>query len=646
MPSEHLRPHKTLRDPVHGDIKLTQLEVAIIDTREFQRLGRVRQLGTTNLVYRGALHTRFDHALGTTYQADRMVNCINANPDSKVIPEDRHILTRLAALLHDITHVPFGHTLEDEASLYPRHDEPENFVELIGPESTIGRIVSEYLGRPELARLVAILTSKDDQIDALREDAVAADIVGNTICADLLDYLKRDTYFTGLSDSYSSRFLDYLFVPPTGADKDRVVVRLHKLNRRVTRPDIPSEILGLLRLRYRLAEVVYYHHNKMCTSAMISSAVQNSQFGTDRASLYERSDDELIYALATSDNPIGSRIAAGLRNRHLYRAAYMVPYVRPTLSDSKHTRINTVVDRFSKAPNAADARRNMERELEHRLSLPGGSVIIYCPDERMQMKIAKARVAWDEGVISTLENAPDETYVQEVKLIQGRHLGLWKFVVYLHPDQWSSQPDVSAECEAEFRLRNELNLAAGQDRERVRRAVERWAARYPENGVTVVERNAIVDLVQVNGEPVADNAIEGALAGLRGAPAVREPLPAVFFADPELEWLAHPDLLAEAPLIGGEDEKLKENLRRHLVDINRQGGLNGVSPDVVADTIGTRFKEVYSLAVASRPTRPVKHAVARAIQNKRASPLRQSRQRSVRSRENRRNGLQTRRGLH
>ena len=123
---EKLKIHKIFRIAVSGDVLLTKLEVSLVDTPAFQRLRRIRELGTVSLVYPTALHTRFDHCLGTLAMADRMVTAIRSNthsdPEQRAVSEDEEILVRLYALLHDLTHIPFGHTLEDELGLFPRHD--------------------------------------------------------------------------------------------------------------------------------------------------------------------------------------------------------------------------------------------------------------------------------------------------------------------------------------------------------------------------------------------------------------------------------------------------------------------------------------------------------------------------------------------
>jgi HD superfamily phosphohydrolase len=107
---------KRIRDPIHGDIELTSEEIQIVDTEQFQRLRGIRQLGPAYLVYPAATHTRFEHVLGTLYMAQKIINGVNANAlrnrKEKVVSETGERIIRVAALLHDVTHEPFGHSIE------------------------------------------------------------------------------------------------------------------------------------------------------------------------------------------------------------------------------------------------------------------------------------------------------------------------------------------------------------------------------------------------------------------------------------------------------------------------------------------------------------------------------------------------------
>src|SRR6185295_15995304 len=124
------RRYSVVRDPVHGDVYLTQEELALLDTREMQRLRGVRQLGTAYLVYPGAQHTRFEHSLGTMHLTSRLVAAVNRNRELRPegllgIADDEERILRAAALVHDITHTPSGHNIEDVRGILERHDTAE-----------------------------------------------------------------------------------------------------------------------------------------------------------------------------------------------------------------------------------------------------------------------------------------------------------------------------------------------------------------------------------------------------------------------------------------------------------------------------------------------------------------------------------------
>ncbi|MBT97679.1 MAG: hypothetical protein CL902_03515 [Dehalococcoidia bacterium] len=95
-----------LRDPVHGLIRLSDQEIELINTGPFQRLRRIRQLAAADLVFPGAVHTRFDHSLGTMHIAGRLLNHLRLTNE---IDDSDVEIVRLAALLHDIGHGPFSH---------------------------------------------------------------------------------------------------------------------------------------------------------------------------------------------------------------------------------------------------------------------------------------------------------------------------------------------------------------------------------------------------------------------------------------------------------------------------------------------------------------------------------------------------------
>lgn len=274
-----LKPIKTFRLAVSGDVFLTELECRIIDTPEYQRLRRLKQLGLTYLVYPSAVHTRFEHSIGTLSVVEKMIASITASPlnakDEGKVSSSERLLARLLGLLHDIGNVPFGHTLEDEFGVLQQEQESE--VRIRRGLGSIARILSEYLDEGLVSALMKLLCCHcEDDTNGLPGDLVFIyDIVKNTVCADLLDYLRRDPYYCNIPLTYGDRFLSYLYLA-CHDQKKRLVVRLFKERRGKYnwREDILSELVQLLQTRYYLAERVYFHPAKCIASSMLAWIVK------------------------------------------------------------------------------------------------------------------------------------------------------------------------------------------------------------------------------------------------------------------------------------------------------------------------------------------------------------------------------------
>ena len=190
-----IQANREFRDPVHGLIKLTDQEVEIIDQPPFQRLRRIKQLAMAYLVYPGALHTRFDHSLGTLHAAGRILDKV---AESAQMCEDDVIAVRLAALLHDIGHGPFSHVSEyllenhhqlGQQSAGTREKIHEKLtVDIINHEPSIAGLFTTDRQREAVCSIIQGANRRD----------VKRDIVSSDLDADKIDYLSRDTYFTGV----------------------------------------------------------------------------------------------------------------------------------------------------------------------------------------------------------------------------------------------------------------------------------------------------------------------------------------------------------------------------------------------------------------------------------------------------------------
>ena len=260
-----LRRLSILRDPVHGDIELTRDELRLVDTAKFQRLRGIKQLGSAALVYPGSVHTRFEHSIGTLHVCDRLLDACNKNASKdpagchRVTDDERRIL-RAAALLHGVTHIPYGHNIEDQTGLLPRHDLPERFEAVLG-DTELG----EQLDHQDLRNdVLAVLTGKGKVVPPFWRQ-----VVSDTIDADLLAYLRRDAHFTGLELRYDQRVVDYFRI---ARDSGEMFVDCEKNG--MLREDIVSELLRVLECRYHFSERVYYHHAKVAAGALLSRMVE------------------------------------------------------------------------------------------------------------------------------------------------------------------------------------------------------------------------------------------------------------------------------------------------------------------------------------------------------------------------------------
>lgn len=454
---EYLKIAKTIRIAVSGDVLLTKLEKEIIDTSDFQRLRGIRQLGTVNTVYPTALHTRFDHSLGTLAMADRMIRAIRSNTHST--PEEQHIdhiqvaLTRLYALLHDLPHVPFGHTIEDELSIFTRHDKNLGRISrFFGESSQVGTLIVAHLGEDAYRRFMAIYTWDEDTDSPLdNDDNFVYDIVSNTVCADLLDYLARDSYFCNLEIPLDYRFLNFIYLGRDANKLKRVFVRLWKKDKHQPRRDTLTGLAGLLEARYLVAERAYFHHAKIISGAMLGRALQESHLAGEirEEDLYELGDDTLLHRLSESKNPICARLAKNIIRRHLYKG--LLKLTRADIEatqeqDHAQNALNAAYGRLSD-PNS---RKSLEDQLAAEIGASPGDVILYAPDKRMNLKAAKMKVLW-QGNPKSLSQIDDKIIAPKLKVILDAHEMLWGIHVICSTELSERQRELlSAACEIEF----------------------------------------------------------------------------------------------------------------------------------------------------------------------------------------------------
>ncbi len=472
---------KVIRDNVHGDIEFSAEEMKLLHTAGFERLHGCRQLGLSHLIYPGAKHSRFEHVLGVMHVATEIAK--RMREQQAFFPKDKNgdellRVLRFSALLHDMGHVPFGHTLEDEMPIISKHDVPAGDgygrADSLGKEQTapvkpsrmdvaVSDVLrasgNERLIKPVLQVLRAIAESKDDEklhdLVTKREIdpdyLVLADIIGNTICADLLDYIKRDHMMAGISATYDSRIFRYFGVAEHKGHK-RAVIQLIKNGR--VRNDALADLLDILKLRYNLSDKVLYHPKKCAADAMIIKAVSESGLGDD--DLMQYSDDGLL------DHLRKQPLVEMIRQWKLFKSVFVCG----------HGQINTYNEKYQKRRLIRELHENtelrggIEKRVEREMGFPVNqtSVLIFCPSPKMTLKPVRALVQWKDGTIRRLNEIgkdDDPLTYDQVALLQEIYPQLWKLYLFVDPDIRSHAKSIQTKF-VEI-LREEAGLSATCD---------------------------------------------------------------------------------------------------------------------------------------------------------------------------------------
>jgi HD superfamily phosphohydrolase len=216
--ADESRESKAIKDAIWGMIAFSPEEIAIIDSPPFQRLRRVRQLGVTYVTYPTATHSRFEHSLGAVHQVDRMLHAIALRSDERFrsqIDQARRV-ARLAALLHDIGHLPLSHVSErfyDEEECTNREtlESVADAIAEVGAALRTEAKLSECLSiaiiaAPSFERLLTMSGYQRDEIAAAAVSIVGRppslrlgfvnQLITNIVDADKLDYMFRDSLMT------------------------------------------------------------------------------------------------------------------------------------------------------------------------------------------------------------------------------------------------------------------------------------------------------------------------------------------------------------------------------------------------------------------------------------------------------------------
>ena len=258
MTLQHNYRYKSIRDPLYGFIDLSKLETEIIDTRLFRRLQFIKQLSHAYVAYPSSIHTRFEHSLGTLYVSNIMAM------ELKFTKEEDIERIRLSCLLHDIGHGPFSHLFETIMKIInPTIQEPHEKISkiMINEDSELASILDSR--RDEIIKLLG----KDYDFHKESEKLLQSDIVSSGIDADKLDYLRRDSYHTGVAYGQFdfSRILHTLTTTPEGSQ-----ICISKKGK---------DALENYRLaRYLMHIQVYGHHARLAADQMFLKSLEIAIF--------------------------------------------------------------------------------------------------------------------------------------------------------------------------------------------------------------------------------------------------------------------------------------------------------------------------------------------------------------------------------
>jgi HD superfamily phosphohydrolase len=319
----HTRPQpdsdefEVVRDPLWNTIRLDRTALRIIDSPSFQRLRGIRQLGLAHLVYPGATHTRFDHALGVYHLARRTLGILAERGELEQVDREECRLVPYAALLHDVGHYPFSHAVEELGA----DRVPEDHEELAG----------RFLREPDLAAaLASIGPDAAERIERLIRGASASPLQGlvaGSLDLDKIEYLNRDAMFCG--------------VPYGVVDVDRLLHALTLLRDPATgRLEVGvhhkglSALESLLFAKYQMFRNVYWHHAVRAATVLYLRLVREAvdAGAIEAGDLVGRTDEGLltrIEAGATATGASGEAILRkwlpAVRNRRLPKRALELP---------------------------------------------------------------------------------------------------------------------------------------------------------------------------------------------------------------------------------------------------------------------------------------------------------------------------------
>lgn len=376
---------KVIRDPLHGYIELDELACSIIDTVEMQRLRRIRQLGFSYLVYPGANHTRFEHSLGTYHLMNVLLDRLGMARDA-----DEELI--VASLIHDVGHGPYSHVTEPLIQKFTgASHEDIGYVlstdgEVKGRDSepsapTIAEVVEAY--RLDRRKIQSYIKGERTGNRTSRD---ISRILNGEIDVDKMDYLVRDSYYTGVAYGV--------------VDNMRLIQGLDFFNGELVITDkgiLPAEYL--LFSRFLMHPTVYNHHTSRIAQLMFLSALEafiNAEC---------ESESELKDKVASLRMMDDAEISTTLRNAEGYPKEMMTRInERRLFKRAIYAKINTLDAAVAEELKDERVRSEIEAEISRRAGVDKKYVLLdFQSRECEELEESEAKVAVDKPLQGSRE---------------------------------------------------------------------------------------------------------------------------------------------------------------------------------------------------------------------------------------------------
>ena len=333
------KPFHEIRDPIHDFVRLDSDERRVLDSSPVQRLRHIHQLAMSYLVYPGATHKRFEHSLGVMELAGRVFDVVTADHNihpamREVVPElaRRDLLDywrkvlRMAALCHDIGHLPFSHAAEKD--LLPEgwnHERITTELILSDELADIWQSMRPPLVPQDVAK-VAVGPEEMEQVEFSDWETLLSEIIsGDALGVDRMDYLLRDSHHAGVAYGKFDhhRLVDTIRILPNVVEDSY-------------EPTLGVEVGGihsseaLLLARFFMFIQIYHHRVRVAydfhLKQFLQAWLQEGRFSTDLVSHQKLTDNEVLAAIldASGDSSsLGHEAAKRIMNRKHFRQLFV-----------------------------------------------------------------------------------------------------------------------------------------------------------------------------------------------------------------------------------------------------------------------------------------------------------------------------------